>query len=374
MIIKPTDLFSGNKIPVELSDDVFSDILRDELEGKDLFIAPGLIDLQVNGYKGVDFNDEKLSVNKIEQVVYELLKDGVTGFLPTLITNNPLIIEQNLKLFNLAIKKNPILKESILGIHLEGPFISSFKGAIGAHPIKWIQKPDIQLVNRWQKLSGGRIKLITLSPEYEGTEVFIKEIIAADIKVSIGHTNASIEQIREAVNAGASLSTHLGNAISSQIHRHVNILFEQMANDNLFASIITDGHHLPKELIKIILRSKPGKVILVSDSTKFSGMQSGIYETLIGGEVELKENKRLSIVGNDEYLAGSASKLFDCVNFLIKEKILSPEKAWEMASLIPYNYLFIKNSPSQCEDSVVFSYHGSRIKVHFTLKAGKLFF
>lgn len=374
MILKPTDLFSGEKSSFGLEDASLPEGLRKDAAIEELYIAPGLIDLQLNGYKGVDFNDEKLSFEKIEKAVYELLKDGVTGFLPTLITNDPRITLKNLKLFRRAIEKSSLVKSCILGIHLEGPFISSDIGAIGAHPLNWVQKPDFKLLMNWQKQSGELIKLVTMSPEYEGSNIFINNCVKADINVSIGHTNAAIEQIREAVQAGASLSTHLGNAIASIIHRHNNILFEQIANEELYASIITDGHHLPIELIKIILKTKQEKVFLVSDSTMFSGMPPGIYNTLIGGEVSLSENKRLSILGNKEYLAGSASSLSDCLNFLAKEKVLGLKQLWSLASTIPFNYLFKKNLPGIDEDSIIFSYRNNRIKLCLTRKNGQVFF
>ena len=374
MILKTKDLLSKQYIQSELDDTLVSEALKNDLRDENLYSAPGLIDLQINGYKGVDFNNESLSVEKIENAVDELLKDGVTGLLPTLITNDPLIVENNISLFKHAIEKSPVVRDCILGFHLEGPFISPTDGFRGAHPKRWVQKPDLPLLEKWRKLSGDNIKLITLSPEYKESNDFIKACRNVGIQVSIGHSDANTQQIQDAVSAGADLSTHLGNGLPRTLHRHINILFEQIANDELFASIITDGHHLPPGLIKIMLRSKPGKVFLVSDTTMYAGMKPGAYSSFIGGKVRLNENKRLSMLENDDLLAGSASSLYDCVNFLAAEKLCTLSQAWEMASVIPYSYLYNKDLLSSGKkERVVFTYKNETIKILLTLKDNQLF-
>jgi len=367
MKINAKELLSAQNVRLEFDDRQLSMPLLENLKDKELFLAPGLIDLQVNGYKGVDFNADTLSVEKIENATLELLKDGVTGFLPTLITNDPVLVEKNIGLFCQAMERNQIVKECVLGFHMEGPFISSADGSRGAHPVEWILKPDLNILGKWQEISGNRIKLITLSPEYEKSIDFIKTCKEKGIKVAIGHSNASSEQIMAAIDAGASLSTHLGNAMPMQIHRHKNTLFDQIANDDLYASIIADGHHLSDSLLKIICRSRPGKVFLVSDATMFTGMKPGVYDSNIGGKVKLDKDGKLSILDNEEYLAGGASSLTDCVNVLLKEKLFTLAKAWELASLTPYRYLFDEAlSASDYKNYALFSYQEDTLDIVLT--------
>jgi len=373
MTIEIKNILTGKKNSVEINRDILDRLFQNNIEEKDLLMAPGLFDLQVNGYNNIDFNDDELSVPKIEKVVKELLKDGVTRFLPTLVTNDPEIIESNLNILNQVITKNPLIRSCIPGIHIEGPFISDKDGFAGAHDKKWIRKPDLELFEKWQKISGDHIKLITLSPEYEGSMNFIKSCKENNVKVSIGHSSAGSEQIQEAVACGASMSTHLGNAIPQNIHRHNNILFDQLVEYKLFASIITDGHHLSKSLIKIILSLKPNKAILISDSTKFTGMKAGIYDTLIGEKVVLDENRRLSIYGNEEFFAGSASALYQCVNYLCREELLSLSDAWNAASVSPFKYLYNDYTDKYPADIVLFNYKSGKINILLTIKEGQYF-
>ncbi len=363
MTLEVNNIISGKREFLDIPGAVLSSILQDHPEGEDIFMAPGLFDLQVNGYMNIDFNCHELSVSATEQAVIELLKDGVTRFFPTLITNDPEILEHNLNILNQAIEKNPLVRSCIPGIHLEGPFISSKEGFLGAHNNRWVLKPDWKLFEKWQKISGNNIQLITLSPEYKESTDFIKLCVKNNIKVAIGHSAAGAEQVQEAVSAGATLSTHLGNAIPLNINRHSNILFDQLAEDDLYASIITDGHHLPESLIKIILRSKPGKVFLISDSTKFTGLKAGVYNTVIGGKVILDENRNLSIYDNQEFNAGAASSLYQCVNFLSKRKLLSLSEAWKAASIVPHKYLYRQYPPKDNQDMVLFSYINENIQI-----------
>lgn len=337
--IAVTDLLSQEKKSIQLDREKLPQTVIQQLEDGDIFIAPGLTDLQVNGFRGIDLNAESLTVSEVRELVHALLKIGVTTFLPTLITNDPAHIERNIDTIKDAMKQYAEVAECIYGLHLEGPFISISEGAIGAHPAQWVREPDIDLLFKWQTLSGNRIKLLTLSPEYASSTALIKACADKNINVAIGHTNASPQQINAAVEAGASMSTHLGNAIYRVMDRHHNPLFSQLGRDELYASIIADGHHLSEDLIKIITRTKMGKTLLVSDATAFTGMKAGVYDAPIGGKVRLDGHKRLSIHANDNYLAGSASSLVDCINYLHCNRIIAPGRAWEMASVLPLAYL-----------------------------------
>lgn len=338
--IKVTDLLTNEIKSFRPESEKLPQTVLQKLKNEEVFIAPGLTDLQVNGFNGIDLNDESLTAEEVQYLVHALLKEGITTFLPTLITNNPEIIERNIGVINDAIARYTEVNDCILGFHVEGPFISKSEGARGAHPAEWIREPDMELFFKWHSLSGNRIRLLTLSPEYEKSIALIDACVRNGIHVAIGHTNASPGQINAAVAAGASMSTHLGNGMHQTIHRHHNPFFTQLGSDELYASVITDGHHLPDDLIRIIVRTKMGKTFLVSDATAFTGMEPGNYMAPIGREVRLDQHKRLSISENDAYLAGSASSLLDCVNYLHMKELVPRAEAWKMASLLPLQYLY----------------------------------
>ena len=247
MNIETTDLLTNLTRTLQIDEARLPDQLVQKIQNGKIFSAPGMVDLQINGYRSVDFNSPSLTVHDIVNTTQELLNSGVTGFLPTLITNDPKVIERNLNILDEAAIVSQLVQECMLGIHMEGPFISKEDGGRGAHPLEWIMAPDIDLLAKWQKISGNRIKLITFSPEYNDCNSFIEECMKMGMRVAIGHTMATAPQIHEAVSAGASLSTHLGNALPQKIHRQNNPIFSQLSEDRLYASIIADGHHLSKE-------------------------------------------------------------------------------------------------------------------------------
>jgi N-acetylglucosamine-6-phosphate deacetylase len=302
---------------------------------EDLFVGPGFVDIQVNGYAGLDYNTVQEDLLALGQISRALLKAGVTTHLPTIITNSP---EQISKLICQLVglrKKDSYASESIAGIHIEGPFISPEDGPRGAHPREFVQAPDWELFKRWVGEGEGLIRMITLSPEWENSVSFIERCVNSGIIVSIGHTNATNEQISEAVKAGARLSTHLGNGSHQLLARHPNYLWSQLAEENLAASIIADGFHLPAEVIRVFKKVKQDKLMLVSDSTSLAGMPPGDYSLHIGGHVTLSPEGKLHIQSNPKILAGSAMNLLQGVNFLLRNKLTPMNEAWDMASVIP---------------------------------------
>jgi glucosamine-6-phosphate deaminase len=315
------------------------------------FFAPGLVDLQVNGVNGVDFNDLLLTKEDLERAVTYLLSQGVSSFFPTLITNEKSRILSLLNIIRKVCEENPLVNSCIAGIHLEGPFISSLEGARGAHNSNYIQKPDWNLVQKFQQASGGRIKLITLAPELTGAMGLIKKCRKSGINVAIGHSLASDKIIEEAVLAGANLSTHLGNAVPLMLPRHPNLLWDQLANDSLYVSLIADGFHLGESFLKVVLKTKGEKAFLVSDSTMFCGMKAGEYKSHIGEEVVLEPNGKLSLKYGNGLLAGASKNLLEGVQYLIDKNMKSPSEAWEMASIIPFTFLDISTN----QDVIIFS-------------------
>lgn len=341
---------------------------------KKLFVGHGLIDLQVNGYCGVDFNTFPILESDFLKVIETLTKLGVTSFYPTVITNSDDNILALLKNIHELCEKNPTIHSFVGGIHLEGPFISKAEGAKGAHDNKYIKAPDWNLFQKFQEASGHRIKIITMSPEWSNSTSFIKNCIDKNVIVALGHTVASPEQINAAALAGASMSTHLGNGAPLELARNSNFIFEQLANNKLTASLIADGFHLPDSFLKIALTTKKDKIVLVSDSTMFADMKPGIYKTHIGGDVVLEENGRLSTLANNKILAGAAVPLLFCINKLIKSNLVSMNDAWSLGSVRPkhlvsnYNKDLINDATT---DFVLFELLNGEIKIKEVFKNNK---
>lgn len=342
------------------------------------YIAPGLVDLQVNGFKGFDFNTLPISGLEIKQITESLWEQGVTTYFPTVITNSDQKIRQALKCIVSACRESDQVNLSIGGIHLEGPFISAEDGPRGAHSKEYVRSPDWNLFEQWQEAAEGKIKIITLSPEWPGSARFIEQCVRHDVKVAIGHTAATADQIKEAVSAGASLSTHLGNGCHQSMHRHNNYIWEQLASDGLWSSIIADGFHLPDSVLKVFIKVKPEKTLLVSDATSFTGLAPGVYSSHIGGEVELSPEGKLFIRDKPDTLAGSAQSLLQGVNQLILKNILPAREAWNMASLKPMEYLQegrrIPFSTGPGPDFVLFKMGVQGIEILHTIKSGKIVF
>ena len=195
--------------------------------------------------------------------------------------------------------------------------------------------------DRWQQASGGLVKLVTLSPHFDEAPSFIAALRSRGVLVSIGHTHASPEQIHAAVDAGATLSTHLGNGVASTCRlprHHPNLLWTQLAEDRLTAMFIGDGHHLPDDTLKVMLRAKGlDRAILVSDVVALGGMPPGLYETPVGGLVELTHDGRLSLHGT-HFLAGSVVPLKDAVAHLATT-YLSLSESLRLATQNPARFL-----------------------------------
>jgi len=258
----------------------------ESIRNRGLYVAPGLIDNQINGYKGIDFSDPQIDTGKIRTAVEAIRKEGVTTFFPTIITGSH---ESLLKTFrNLAESlKDDEIRKSVPGFHLEGPYISPVEGFYGCHPTEYIRKPSWMEFCEYQEAARGNIRQVTIAPEVEGAMEFIRLCVLNNIIVAIGHTNASAEQIKKAVDHGARVSTHLGNGCANLIDRHRNPLWPQLANDLLKISVIADGHHLLPEEVKVFYKVKgPQNIILTSDLTHLGGMTPGKYNFL-GSEVVL---------------------------------------------------------------------------------------
>jgi len=278
----------------------------------DLWLAPGLLDIQVNGYDGISFDADELTVDEVVTVAQKLANAGVTGFCPTVTTASPAVTEASVHTIARACEASTMARQRILSIHLEGPYISPLDGPRGAHPRQHVRNPDWDEIVRLQKAANGKIGIITLAPELPGALDVIARARNAGMVAAIGHHAATREQINAAVNAGAILSTHLGNGSHSELPRHNNYIWEQLAHDGLMASIIVDGHHLPPAVVKSFYRAKgESRLILISDVMSGAGLPAGSY-TFMGLAVEVKADGSVRLQGTP-YLAGSTLKLSDAI-------------------------------------------------------------
>lgn len=368
---------SGENIVVEIGERKISDIrVLEDGHGRRLpWIGPGLVDLQVNGYAGLDFNAPDLDAEVVQRITQALWQEGVTSYLPTVITNTDHETERSLRTIASARLEEELLKRTIAGIHLEGPFISPEDGPRGAHDRVHVKAPDWGLFKRWQEAAEDSIRIVTLSPEWPGACGFIERCVGSGVIVSIGHTAATPEQIRDAVAAGASMSTHLGNGAHPSLPRHPNYIWEQLAQDGLWACVIADGFHLPDSVLKVVLRTKGPNALLVSDVTSFGGMRPGEYTTHVGGRVILARSGRLQLADDPNLLAGSAQPLRIGVEHLTNSGLCGMGEAWEMASSTPG---FAAGLPSGSglkagapADLVRFVRVEGRLEVEHAYKAGR---
>lgn len=342
------------------------------------YIGPGLVDLQINGYGGMDFNTLPLSTQLVNEVTEQLWRQGVTAYCPTIITNGDQAIEDAVRTIAYACDQYKAVDESVIGIHLEGPFITPEDGPRGAHDKQYVKAPEWDLFERWQEAAAGRISIVTISPEWEEAASFIERCVDSGVIVSIGHTAATPEQIQEAVKAGASMSTHLGNGAHLMLPRHPNYLWEQLAEDSLHACIIADGFHLPDSFIKVALRSKGERLMLVSDAVSLCGKPPGAYDMHIGGSVVLTNEGRLCVADRPELLAGSAQMLTWGIGKLIHSGLTDLRLAWDMASHRPArcvgSSLFGELGVGKAADLVLFDVQGNNVIIRQTIKSGQVVF
>jgi N-acetylglucosamine-6-phosphate deacetylase len=322
------ETFSGT--PANVTFDGHISAVEPAASGGDVYLAPGWIDLQVNGFLGVDYNDPHCTREQIARSIRGLFATGVTRFYPTVITGSPEDMLGALRNLNCA---KDTLPEGVAidGFHVEGPHISPDDGPRGAHPRRWVRPPDLDEFQRWQEATDNRIRLVTLAPEWPQAAAYIEAITAEGVVASIGHTNATAQNIADAVSAGASLSTHLGNGAHAVMRRHPNYIWEQLAQDRLMADFIVDGIHLGQSFLKVALRAKTvDRSVLVTDAAAPAGCPPGRYR--LGEQpVELTADNRVMLVGQ-ERLAGSALQMHRGVENLIRIGGISLADAVRMAT------------------------------------------
>ncbi len=343
------------------------------------WLAPGFIDLQVNGFKGVDFCAAGASLDEIGAAIDAILATGTTRFFPTVITGSAETMLGSLKMLAAARKALP-RGRAMEAFHVEGPHISPVDGPRGAHPKDAVRPPSIDEFERWQEAAEGNIRLVTLAPEWQGAPAYIEHITGRGVVAAIGHMDADEAQIDAAVRAGATLSTHLGNGAGASLPRHPNFLWSQMAEDRLAASLIVDGIHLGKAFLKVALRAKGlERAVLITDAVAPAGCAPGAYKL---GEVDVILHPEGKVTLTDgQRLAGSSLHMDRGVENLMRICGLSLRDAVTMATRNPARVGRVAGrqrglAPGERADIVEFEYdeQGRSIRVLRTWLDGELVF
>jgi N-acetylglucosamine-6-phosphate deacetylase len=305
-----------------------------EVSPSDDWTAPAFWDIQTNGRWGVSFSDPTLTPDRVAEIVRAQATLGAARICPTLITAPFESFSRGLVAIARACDSDRDVADIVLGIHLEGPYISHLDGYRGAHPLDAVRDPDWDEFRRFQEAAGGRIVLVTLAPERPGALAFVRKAVDSGLTVSLGHTAADGPTFRAAIDAGATLSTHLGNGIASTLPRHPNPIWEQAACDSLYASFIVDGHHLDAATLRVLVRAKtPARVILVSDASPLAGLPTGVY-----GPWAVDPSGKVVVAGTP-YLAGSNQALDVGLSFLMHATGLSLAEALATVTTHPARLL-----------------------------------
>ena len=284
---------------------------------------PGLVDLQVNGFMGVDFSSPDLTEEPFIWACQRLLRRGTAAFLPTVITSPVEVYERNLPLIAKALAR-PEFKGKLLGLHLEGPFISPQPGAVGAHHPAWVRPPDLDLLKQLFDWAGYSVRILTLAAEFEGADTLARWASEQGALVSLGHTLANSSDLDRLSEAGAKALTHLGNGLPQMLPKFANPIWAGLADDRYTAMFIADGHHLPDGVLRLMIHAKGvARSVIVSDAAPIAGLPPGNYTTL-GNEVILEESGRLFNPAKG-CLVGSSATLLECMNHLASQGYLSLE-------------------------------------------------
>jgi N-acetylglucosamine-6-phosphate deacetylase len=333
----------------------------------DVYLAPGWIDVQVNGFAGVDYNSPHTSLDEMARSIDVQFSTGVTRFYPTVITGSPESMRASLA--NLARAKDELPRgEAMDGFHVEGPHISPDDGPRGAHPRHWVRPPDLEEFRAWQEAARGHLRLVTVAPEWPEAPAYIESVTASGTAVSIGHTNATASQIADAVSAGAVMSTHLGNGAHAVLPRHPNYIWEQLAEDRLSASFIVDGIHLPAAFLKAAIAAKGvSRSVLVTDASTPAGAAPGRYP--LGEQwVDLTADDRVVLAGQNK-LAGSALRMHHAVRNVMRLAGVALKDAVAMATTNPARICGVPGRsgglvPGDRADVVVFRYDAGSGAMH----------
>lgn len=299
-------------------------------------VGPALFDPQVNGFAGVDFQDPDLSREGLEYAASEIRKAGCSHFLLAVISAPSGFLAEQLRRIAGILRGSLRLRRAIPGIHLEGPYLSASPGYAPVRvpdprrpgrPEAQFHAPDWREFSRFQRASGGRIRIVTLAPEWRGSAGFIRKAAASGVVVSLGHTGAALPDLRAAVEAGATLFTHLGNGCPAQLHRHENIIWRVLSIPRLRATLIPDGIHLPPIVLSALARALgPERLLFTTDCVTPAGAPPGRYR--VGGiEVEVGGDRVVMAPGGKSF-AGSGLTPLEGLRNAVRFGAVSVGLAW----------------------------------------------
>lgn len=373
--------YADNKpVAITLRDGKISEVKRIKTlpeASRDIIIAPGFIDNQVNGFAGVSFTfgGGDLTPEGVKKATAELWKTGVTTYIPTLTTNSYELLSKNISVLA-GVIDDPGILGSIPGFHLEGPFISPVDGFRGAHPLRFVRPPDWDEFLELNKAAGNKIIQVTVAPETEGAMDFISRCKSAGIIVGLGHHNGDAQTVAEAIDCGAGIATHLGNGCANMINRHNNPLWPQLSDDRMMISIIGDGFHLNPEEIRVFYKVKgPEKTIITSDVTSYAALLPGKFVNIEGDTLELTPEGMVKYPAQN-VLAGSASPLKKGIANVMKVTNCTLADAVNMVTRNPANLYGFDDrgtiEPGKRADLVLFRIKNNEFEIVRTIVNGKI--
>ena len=358
MLLRATHYRTGQRCDFTLAEGRVASITPATSATPDLeagWIAPAFCDVQINGCDGVSFNSPDLTHEQVRHVVAVCQRHGIAHLCPTLVTGSFDALAHGFRTLRTARERDKDLARAIVGFHLEGPFISPADGPRGAHPKQHVRPPDFDEFRRWQDEAGGLIRMVTLAPETPGALPFIEQAAKSGVVVALGHTAASGACVRDAVRAGARVSTHLGNGSHALLPRHDNYLWEQLAHDGLWASVIADGHHLPEAVLRCIVRAKtPARLLLTCDAGSLAGLPPGVYRQW-DQEFEVHPAGKIVVPGTP-FLAGSWAFTDLCVRHLLSLGETTLADTLDLAGAQPRRLLGLPARAVEDGDVVLFDW------------------
>jgi N-acetylglucosamine-6-phosphate deacetylase len=301
--------------------------------------SPEFVDLQVNGFLGADFNSDELELDVVAQACRRLRSDNVSGILATIITDDVAKMCRRLARIRELRAADPVIAEVIWGIHIEGPFLNEQPGYIGAHPAHAARAADVAIMDRLLEAAGDLVRVVTLAPERDARCEVVRLLAKRGIRVSAGHCDASLEQLRAAIDAGLSMFTHLGNGCPLHLHRHDNIIQRVLSlADNLWIGLIADGIHVPAPALRNVIRlAGTGRVFVVTDAIHAAGRGPGRYH--FGGREVVVDEHLATWDETRSHLVGAASAMPDVVQVLRDQVGLSAAEIEQLTAINPRRIL-----------------------------------
>ncbi|MEM7473835.1 MAG: N-acetylglucosamine-6-phosphate deacetylase [Planctomycetota bacterium] len=292
----------------------------ESLTTADIYRASGMrgyVDLQVNGYEGIDFNAADLTIDEVETAAAAMQRDEVAAALPTVITASPAHMLHCISVLRKSIEELPNVSQVFRGIHIEGPFLSHVDGYIGAHPKEHASPQNEALLARLLDAAGPWAKLLTLAPEIDTAGRMTRLCRERKIVVAAGHSDASIKDLEDCVEQGLSLFTHLGNGCPRLMDRHDNIIYRALRfKDLINYSLIADGFHVPEVLFRNLLDWVPREhLLVVSDAISAAGLGPGEYQ--LGSRMVKIGEDRACRDASGEHFVGSASTMANAESWLL---------------------------------------------------------